>query len=919
MWVTWSFLFLFASLLLQPKSFAQDNSTSSQSSTDDDDSDTPWTSLTIEFNSHYPASVYVATSDASAPTDISQKYDFVQAIAETLGCNPTHIHKSNRPSHAEYLLSAQCDVPLNKSLLSRRGTLNFNSLKKIQSAEPDRQIIVSLYVDGSNILDCGSPKTSPDHLRSYCSYFAGTVEPSIIPFEYGYTQSRALLIAAVLAPLLAIPLVLTLIFRRRAAQVSEEAKPSISFAYRRFVTRTALVGSLVWWAALDILQVDALAAFAIPFSKINDPFASTVLLWSLLWLPAVLIYFLCLVLSSPMLALRGIARTPQEAWSQSFWSVGRVVFPVAFAVLGAGELFYSPRAGVLFFAACIVSGKIVNRKIVRGFGFELHALTSGELRDRAFALAKVAGAKLNQLYVFPAARMRMANAFAHAAQNVYLTDYLLQNLNKSEVDAVVGHEIAHLQKKHVSQRVLVTIVLMAAIGFATGFLERSVPHWVPSGPILYAAFLLLFMILSRRNEFAADAGSAKITGNAEAMITALARITRLNTMPLHWTKLDEKLLTHPSTLRRVKRLAQGSGISEARLSQLLTESIAPSHDTYSIPATALPSGKIFSSQYKKRIAGRLAWAGIATSSLVPAILALGVKRLDLSGGTLWFAYLAAFLLTIFLTLLVSNFVSMTGNRKLEDALRKKFGSGTASGGNRGRFVGFSPDSVPRIYEWNWSWDLGLIELEGDRLVYRGEETSFALSRSEITSIALGPGPVGWLSTPSIYIAWRGSDGHSSTFNLRTMDAGSLLKMAVKTRSLAQDLQNWQQGSLASTNQLFSSTARETVLRRPPIGQVTSMSPRKAVQSRNLVAEFFLNTLVAVGVILVFGLGFPLFTDFKPPDAPIDLNPDYSGLCVLLVVWAVRIFLLIPYWRVREEPDAPASAVGAAVPGTGSNI
>ncbi len=98
-----------------------------------------------------------------------------------------------------------------------------------------------------------------------------------------------------------------------------------------------------------------------------------------------------------------------------------------------------------------------------------------------------------------------------------------------------------------------------------------------------------------------------------------------------------------------------------------------------------------------------------------------------------------------------------------------------------------------------------------------------------------------------------------------------------------------------------------------------MSPRKAVQSRNLVAEFFLNTLVAVGVILVFGLGFPLFTDFKPPDAPIDLNPDYSGLCVLLVVWAVRIFLLIPYWRVREEPDAPASAVGAAVPGTGSNI
>lgn len=865
------------------------------------------------------ATIEVSTYGGADSKDISHKYDFPRTVAESLGCNLTDLERWPAKTRASEILNAKCDITFDKTLLGRRGTLSLEPFRKIQSTEPDFDFYVTVFVHNRDYLDCGSRQ--PDHFtqNSFCTYALKKTDATIIRYEYGYTQKRALVIAGILSALLAIPIVLTFVFRRRGRNVPEDARPSVSFAYRRFVIRTALLGSLTWWAAIDILHVDTLADFILPFSRIGNAFAAPVLVWFFLWLPAITVYFLCLVLSSPVLALRGTSRTEKEAIDQSFWSVACVVFPAFFAALGVGELFYSPRIGVVLIAASIIAAKIANQNVTRAFGIELHALTTGELRDRAFAIAKTAGARLNQLYVFPAERMRMANAFAHAANNIYLTDYLIQNLSKAEVDAVVGHEVAHLEKKHASRRMTFIFVGIIAAAFASGFLEYWIPQSVPKGPIFYGAVLLTLLIVSRRNEFAADAGSAKFTGNAEAMITALARITRLNTMPLHWSKLDEKMLTHPSTLRRIKRLAQASQISDARVSELLSQSVAHPHDTYPIPPTALPAGKIFSTQYKKRIAGRMAWAGIAICSFVPAITVVSVHRLGLEGGPLWLAYLTGFLVTISACLAVFNLLSMWGNQKLEDALRKKLGSSTGENTSpRGLFVGLSPDSVPRIYEWNWSWDVGILELDGDALRYRGEEANFTLSRSEITSLVLGPGPVGWAHTPSVYISWRDSAGHTGTFNLRAMSANSLRDMAAKTRSLAANLQNWRQGLATSPATISSSTSQEPILPGPIFGQVTSISPRDAVDGRHLYAEFFLNTMFAVGVILVLGISFPMFSNLSRRDGPMDLTTDYGGIYVLLVVWAGRVFLLLPYWRSPEKPDTPAPALTAAVSGNNSN-
>jgi len=840
-------------------------------------------------------------------SNLEPKFNFPQILSAALGCQLGGMELRRNTERNTTILTADCDIPLRPSRFTQTGTLAISPIVAILNFEPKPDFILNISVPNHDFVRC-DPAPTDFHTSAdivNCSYILTSPSrvPEAIHFQAGYTFGHVARMAGILGFLLLLPVGATFWFRRRSRLSSEETKTAIWFAYRRFLTWTALLGVLCWWAVVDLLQADGFLKFLLPVQKWSDAFTSVTIPWVLLWLPPAFIYMLCLALSAPMQSMRGTNYTQKQILNRSFWAVARFVLPLPFIALGIMELFNTPRVGVLLLVAGFIAGKITTRRFVRAYGLELHALSSGELRDRAFALAEKAGTKLNQLFVLPTEAMRMANAFAHAAQNVYLTDYLLKNLDKSEVDAVVGHEIAHLQKKHIKWRSAVTIPLIGGYVFSTIVLERWIPRTFPNGPIFYGLFLLLFFFLSRRNEFAADAGSAKLTGNAEAMITALARLTRLNTMPLQWGKLDEKILTHPSTLRRIRRLATDGGINEARVSELLRGSFAPPADTYPIPPTALPAGKIFSTRYKTQLAGNFAWWIILTTVVLPACVALAAHWGRLEGEKLLLAYLFGLFATLAADLALLNFLPMRGLKKMERLLRNKIQSeGTSDVDNSGLFVGLAPDSGPRIYEGNWAWDLGFVTLAPEHLSYQGEEAQFSLERRDIVSIHLGPGPAGWFTTPSVYIAWRDSDGREAAFNLRPLRAGSMIEMTARTRQLADDLQNWLALRPPASNPvLVSARSAGHGMGAPKFGQVTSMLPRALVRGQYLVRDFFLNTFLAIGAIVLFGLGFPLFDDLFRSFDSANPSPSYGGLYVLLVVWLSRVFVLLPYWWARENP------------------
>jgi Zn-dependent protease with chaperone function len=730
-------------------------------------------------------------------------------------------------------------------------------------------------------------------------------EPRAIRFSFGYDRTSIAQIASILGFLLIIPIAFTLWFRDRALNAAEESEPKIVFAYRRFITWTVLGGILIWWTGIDLLHADDFAEFVFSRSNVRDDVIATMLPSILVWVPPAIMYFLCLALSSPIHSLRGMNRTQGQAVSQSFWAIARFAIPLSLAMFGTAELFNNPRIGVLLLLAAMFLGRIISQKAARSFGMELQALTSGELRDRAFAIAQKAGAKLNQVYVLPAERMRLANAYAHSANNIYLTDYLLKNLNKREVDAIVGHEMAHLQKKHIRNRILIMIGVVLVIIFVAIWAGRWIPPNLPLGPILYGFFLLLAFFISRRNEFAADAGAVKLTEDAEAMITGLARISRLNTMPMHWGKFDEKMLTHPSTLRRLAHLARAADIPEVHIPELLSQTLAPPTDVYAIPATALLTGKIFSTQYKIRQSWVSGWTMMLAAAIVPTVVALAIQRATLSGPVGALAYIAGVFLTVALFMILQNFLPMRGGRKLEANLREKLEKESAPQELRtGLVVGLAPNSSPRIYEGHWSWDIGILAVSDNGLSYWGEEARFTLRREQITRISLGPGPLGWFDIQAAHVTWQNGERNERVFSLITSQGGSMLKMARLTRRLAGELENWHRGiPLPPDSLLFSGHAEggaESILDSPVFGQVTSFSPGRLARGRQLIRILLFDSFLAVGVAILFGIRIPMLDSIAASSGPLNLRPSGGAVFyILATVLVTRAFVLWPFWRFRE--------------------
>ncbi|HEX2531861.1 MAG TPA: protease HtpX [Burkholderiaceae bacterium] len=138
-----------------------------------------------------------------------------------------------------------------------------------------------------------------------------------------------------------------------------------------------------------------------------------------------------------------------------------------------------------------------------------------------------------------------ANAFATGAFRnsalVAVSTGLLESMNKEEVEAVLGHEIAHVANGDMVTMTLIqgvvntfVVFLSRIVGYAV---DRALSRNGEEGPgIGYMVTVLVSQIVfgigasiivawfSRHREFRADAGSAKLLGSAQPMMHALARL-----------------------------------------------------------------------------------------------------------------------------------------------------------------------------------------------------------------------------------------------------------------------------------------------------------------------------------------------------------------------------------------------------------
>jgi heat shock protein HtpX len=139
----------------------------------------------------------------------------------------------------------------------------------------------------------------------------------------------------------------------------------------------------------------------------------------------------------------------------------------------------------------------------------------------------------------------MPNAFAmgrtQKAASVTATRGLLELLSPAELEGVIGHELTHVVNRDVMVMTLASffatlaaMITQFALFFGGGFgggygrsneEEEGIMAVLLVSVLVYALSFLLLRALSRYREYAADRGSAVLTGRPSALASALLKIS----------------------------------------------------------------------------------------------------------------------------------------------------------------------------------------------------------------------------------------------------------------------------------------------------------------------------------------------------------------------------------------------------------
>jgi heat shock protein HtpX len=155
-------------------------------------------------------------------------------------------------------------------------------------------------------------------------------------------------------------------------------------------------------------------------------------------------------------------------------------------------------------------------------------------------LSQKAGIGMPEVAIFEGAPNAFATGAFKNSALVAVSTGLLQSMNRDEVEAVLGHEVAH-----VANGDMVTLTLIqGVVNTFVIFLSRIVGMIVDKaifrtergvGPGFFIASLVAQVVLgilasaivawfSRQREFRADRGAAELMGTPKPMISALARL-----------------------------------------------------------------------------------------------------------------------------------------------------------------------------------------------------------------------------------------------------------------------------------------------------------------------------------------------------------------------------------------------------------
>jgi Zn-dependent protease with chaperone function len=499
--------------------------------------------LNIQIDAHGGAAVELKIFDRSMATSLAP------TMRQVMGCDFTGLKETD--SEGDRIFSARCAHAFLKRGLLVAGHVQLAPLMEAlkQANVPALDAVIrhprtafSQFDDSTWTLN-----SSPQSLE-YTRHLSSADSGPDIRLAFGYSVMNFLPLILLLCPV-----GLTMVMRWAAVRAQNWDSIVIWFTYWRLFGWVMFASWLLWVQGSKVIDCNALARFLL-----NGSSYAVVLQLVMLLVPAILVQLICTVASGAVLG-----RVSGRRWvlpvtiKHAFWHEPVNIWPLLLLLAGVASLvLYNEFVlGPICLAAAYGARVVLLYLWFRFQDLRRYELPAGELRISILELAEKAGVTLKEVYLLPSAEGRLGGPYMIRGRRLLVSEAMLHFLQKQETEAVLVRAFVHEHRHHydiivgLAAAALPVIHRFSHLGFVAGVLP-----WAIRGPLLVWLTPALLYLLWRRFERVAERETASITGDSQALITALPKLAQLNVFGFYWRRFETRFFPNGNDRDRQREL-----------------------------------------------------------------------------------------------------------------------------------------------------------------------------------------------------------------------------------------------------------------------------------------------------------------------------------------------------------------------------
>lgn len=257
--------------------------------------------------------------------------------------------------------------------------------------------------------------------------------------------------------------------------------------------------------------------------------------------------------------------TTTDPFGFALWRSLSSTVPLLMFAAGVDAIDDLSVAGIFWIVSAAILALFARTRLRAAEGFKPRPVKSGALFKQSFAMAQRMGIPLKGIFVVPAGRGRLMNAFSLPGY-IGMTDICVHRIKGAQREFFIGHELAHNRLRHGWKKVRIIAgiyLIAAALSFVLPHLSLVWQILLRFGQILIP--LMVSNTVARRFEFAADRAAVELTDEPEAAIRALGALYFYSGVPTRRGNFQELFLTHPSLEKRIDAIARVGNVSVEKL------------------------------------------------------------------------------------------------------------------------------------------------------------------------------------------------------------------------------------------------------------------------------------------------------------------------------------------------------------------